>query len=146
MRLRTLATTAVAVVLSATGPTNIPAPSAQPRHCVLRLAATDARISCDDGTGRAAAVRAGVVVGILYENASFSGGTLTFTAPSGCTGSLADVDFEVPNLDLPSGWRWYRSFAGCWAKHYQQPYFAGGSVGWNGAGELPWTPRSIRWS
>jgi hypothetical protein len=84
---------------------------------------------------------AGVIIEIDYPAEDFGGASLTWQAPEPCSVSLADIDYEVPNVDLTIGS--YRNYNGCAATHYTLPNFQGpiapGTPG-------PHQVRSIRWT
>jgi hypothetical protein len=116
------------------------------RSCVVDVSSAGARPHCDaDRTGATGRAIANVVIEMAYQTTDFSGPVLTFTAPSGCSNTLDDVDHSVPWLPEP-GILTYRTFSNCLARHYEFPNFQGRSVGWSGASTLPFPARSIQWS
>jgi len=115
-----------------------------------RKAANDPRLAAElnalatKPAGRSG--QAGTVIEIAWENSDFGGTSYTFTAPSGCTSTLNDIDFSASNV--PSGFelRLYQNYGNCYSKHYEYPNFEGRSVGWVGGGVLPFPAKSIQWS
>jgi hypothetical protein len=99
---------------------------------------------------------ADTVIGIEYEHRNYGGASLNVTvAPNGftCTTTTSDVDASLSSM--PSGWNdrvsSYRTYANCWAKHYQHSNFGGSSVGYAGSrtyigDALNDRTSSIRWS
>jgi hypothetical protein len=79
---------------------------------------------------------------VIIEVDYLAGGTsFTWQAPKGCSASTADVDYEVPDVDLTIVS--YRNYSWCEATHYALPNFQDpidpGTPG-------PHRVRSIRWT
>lgn len=95
---------------------------------------------------------ASVVLSIEWQDGDFEDSSLTFTAPSGCSITLNDVDWQVASLppgsddEISS----YRAFSGCLVKHFEHANFGGASIGFDGdrvdMGELDDKTSSIQWS
>jgi hypothetical protein len=102
--------------------------------------------------GGASPIAAAIVIGIEWWDSDLGGATYTVTAPSGCTTTLNDIDWVVPSL--PSNWNdeigSYRSYANCYAKHFEHISFTGISTAFDGGqNDMGWMDdetSSIQWS
>jgi hypothetical protein len=115
-----------------------------------------ARLNASAATKKSGAVAnraaADIVIGIEYEDSDYEDSTLTYSAPSGCTGPVTDVDWVAASL--PSGWNdeigSYQGYGGCWAKHFEHINYGGASFGFDSGrsdmGVLDDEASSIQWS
>jgi hypothetical protein len=75
-------------------------------------------------------INAGVVIGIDYEDAKWTGSTLTWTANIGCDGNIGFADFEA--FSMPSGWNdeitSFRSFSNCQTVLFEHNGFFGATT------------------
>ena len=73
---------------------------------------------------------ASVVIGQVFEDASYGGSSYTFTASSGCD-TNADVDWQVSSM--PSGWNdrvtSFKSFNQCATRIWSDTGYSGNSYG-----------------
>lgn len=105
--------------------------------------------------GSSVAAAADVVIGVEWEDSDFEGDSLTFHAPSGCTGTTSDIDWV--KAVLPADWndeigsyKGTQGFANCWVKHFEHIHFSGISTAFdNGQSDMGWMDdetSSIQWS
>jgi hypothetical protein len=90
------------------------------------------------------------VLSTEWDASGFSGDSVSFTAPSGCTtDTLDDIEWQVAALpdslnDISS----YLAFSHCRVKHWEHPNFTGRSIGFDGGradmGDME--ASSIQWS
>src|SRR5262249_52008387 len=114
-------------------------------HDVVDSAAFAAQIEAYDARERAATtspapgtvgtIDASVVIGIVYIDANYQGNTWVFNEAWGCDGSLATVDYDVPNLNASpySDYGFndsissFHSYSFCSTELYNDWYFSGAS-------------------
>lgn len=94
----------------------------------------------------------GFVASIEWDGKARTGSTMTYTAPSGCTDTLNDIDWVKPYV----GDAWndrissYRGYSNCWVRHWENPDYWGIGMGFDsGRDDLEYMDNatsSIEWS
>lgn len=102
-----------------------------------------------------APANAATIIGQEYQHSNYGGWVWNVTlSPNGfvCTGPTDNVDASSSSL---GGWNdiisSYKTYANCWAKHYEHSYFGGASIGYSGTlsyigNAMNDRTSSIRWS
>ncbi|MFC8845231.1 MULTISPECIES: hypothetical protein [unclassified Micromonospora] len=110
-----------------------------------------------DGVGAAQegfVAQADIVIGVMYEDDNYAGSTLTYRAPSGCTGPITDVDWLV-ELITPDSWNdeigsFLAGGGACWVSLFEHRSWLGASTPFasldDELGVLDDEASSIRWS
>ena len=95
-----------------------------------------------------------VILSVEWLDSYLGGDSVTFTAPSGCTDTRDDIDWQ--DASLPDGLNdeisAYTTFSNsnCRVKHWEHPNFAGMSIGFDAGrtdmGDMDDETSSIQWS
>ncbi|WDZ84161.1 hypothetical protein [Micromonospora cathayae] len=96
---------------------------------------------------------AATTIGTMYEDRDYDGGTLTYSAPSGCTGPTSDLDWQV-ELITPEHWNdeigSFLAGGNCWLSLFEHRGWGGASTPFTWLddylGVLDDEASSIRWT